>query len=134
MNLATDELLAAAAELPHLQDLRIACNSKISDGAWRHLKDLPDLETLYLRGMRDSAMANLAGLTHLRVLSITNTEVTDAGLASLKGLPRLQTLNLTGTKVTNTGITDLQAALPNCKICSAKGRPSGSSQLRSSAR
>jgi hypothetical protein len=116
VNLATDEFLAAAAELPHLQDLRIACNSKISDGIWEHLKDLPELESLYLRGMRDSAMVNLAGLTHLRVLYITNTDITDAGLTSLKSLPRLQTLNLTGTKVTRAGIADLQVTLPNCKI------------------
>jgi hypothetical protein len=116
VNLASDELLEATAELPHLQDLRIACNSKISDGAWEHLKDLAEVETLYLRGMRDSATVNLAGLTQLRVLYITNTDVTDAGLASLKSLPRLQTLNMTGTKVTRAGITDLQVALPNCKI------------------
>jgi hypothetical protein len=116
VNLATDELLEATAELPHLRELRIACDSKISDGAWRHLKDLPELESLYLRGTRDSAMVNLAGLAHLHVLYITNTDVTDAGLASLKSLPRLQTLNLTGTKVTKFGITDLQAALPDCKI------------------
>src|SRR5260221_4640277 len=116
VNLASDELLEATAELPHLQDLRIACNSKISDGAWERLKDLREVETLYLRGMRDSATVNLAGLTHLRVLSITNTDITDVGLPSLKSLSRLQRLDLMGTKVTRAGITDLHAALPNCKI------------------
>jgi hypothetical protein len=122
VNLASDEYLDAAAELPDLRDLRIACDSKISDRAWENLTRLTSLESLYLRGIRDSAMSNLRGLSRLRLLDITNTDITDAGLVNLKGLKGLRTLNLGGTKVTDAGVASLRAALPNCRIADRRGR------------
>ncbi len=141
INVATDDFLESAADFPHLRDLRIGCDSKISDGAWEHLKQLTTLESLYLRGMRDSAMSNLTPLNRLRLLYIIDTDVNDPGLAYLKGLNQLHTLELTGTKVTDEGICDLlkgfsqlqrldlrgtkvtqegireiRAALPGCKL------------------
>jgi hypothetical protein len=140
-NLASDDFVESAAACPHLRDLGIYCDSKISDGAWEHLKQLTTLESLRLRGMRDSAMSNLAPLVRLRHLYVINTNVGDAGLVHLKGLSQLETLELTGThvtdagvlellkdfrqlktldlrgtKVTSAGIRELHAALPGCRI------------------
>ena len=140
VNLGSDELLAAAGELPHLKALRIFCDSKITDGGLAHLKGLTELQSLYLRGVHDSGMASLNGLTQLQALYVTQTnlsdaglaplqglcqlrelylsqtQITDAGLVHLSGLTNLQTLDLHGTKVSVAGVKDLQKALPNCKI------------------
>ena len=43
VNVGTDEFLEAAADLPHLRALRIACDSKISDHAWEKLKGLTEI-------------------------------------------------------------------------------------------
>ena len=122
INLASDEYLDATSELPDLRDLRIACDSKISDRAWENLTRFTSLESLYLRGMRDSATSNLCGLNRLRLLYITNTDITDAGLVNLKELHALRTLNLGGTKVTDAGVASLRAALPNCRVTDHRGR------------
>ena len=66
-----------------------------------------ELETLYVRGIRDAGMANLCGLTRLRTLSVTQTNVTDAGLVYLKDLTQLEELNLTATKITDAGLENL---------------------------
>ena len=64
----------------------------------------------------DAQMAHLARLTHLRVLWLQETKVTDAGLAHLAGLTQLKCLFLEHTKVTDAGVKKLQQALPNCQI------------------
>ncbi len=107
VNLATDEMLDAAAELSDLRGLRIACNSTISDRAWDNLKRLTALESLFLRGIRDPGMQSLCGLNRLRQLSITRTDIGDEGLANLAGLSKLEMLDLSGTNVSDAGLAGL---------------------------
>ncbi len=47
---------------------------------------------------------------------LSGPEVTDAGLAHLAGLTALKELDLTRTDVTDVGVAELQKALPNCSI------------------
>ena len=61
-------------------------------------------------------MEHLKGLTRLKQLYLTGTQVTDAGLVHLKGLNNLSVLTLSGTQVTDEGKRDLQQALPNMAI------------------
>jgi len=61
-------------------------------------------------------MAHLTGLTALKELVLSYTQVTDAGLAHLTGLTALEHLYLDGTQVTDAGVAKLQQALPNCSI------------------
>jgi hypothetical protein len=116
VNVGTDEFLEAAGDLSHLRNVRIACDSKISDRAWKNLKGLTELESLYLRGIDDIGMANLSGLLQLRTLHVDSPGVTDAGLASLKGLNGLRTLELWQTHASGAGVKELRSALPQCKI------------------
>ena len=56
-------------------------------------------------------MEHLKGLTHLRLLCLFDTQVTDAGLEHLKGLTRgLETLELSGTRVTDEGVKSFRQA------------------------
>jgi len=55
--------------------------------------------------------AQFKGLTQLRVLGLSGTQVTDAGLQHLKGLTQLRKLYLNNTKVTNAGAESLRKAL-----------------------
>ena len=61
-------------------------------------------------------MAHLQGLTNLRTLNLTSTEITDPSLVHLKGLTGLGNLYLHNTQVTDAGVANLQQALPNCMI------------------
>jgi WD40 repeat protein len=51
----------------------------------------------------------LAVLDGLRLLDLSETQVTDAGLAHLRGLTHLQVLNLGGTDVSDAGVLHLRA-------------------------
>jgi hypothetical protein len=50
------------------------------------------------------------------MLNLIGTRVTDSDLVQLKGLTQLRALHLTSTNVTDEGVKKLQQALPNCKI------------------
>lgn len=56
----------------------------------------------------DASLAQLQGLTNLRLLNLCNTQITDAGLVHLKGLTGLQELYLTDTHVTDVGLAHLR--------------------------
>jgi hypothetical protein len=61
-------------------------------------------------------LKELAGLKHLRTLSLRGAKVTDAGLKELAGLDGLLDLNLSFTQVTEAGAAELRKALPDCKV------------------
>jgi hypothetical protein len=64
---------------------------------------------LYSKTVRDSDLALLEGLMHLRVLNLERTTVSDAGLKHLKGLTNLTELRLFGCpKVSDTGLEHLK--------------------------
>ena len=71
---------------------------------------------LWLGGAEDEDLAHLKGLTGLRELWLSGTQITDAGLAHLKGLTGLRELGLSYTKVTDAGVNSLRKALPGVNI------------------
>ena len=52
----------------------------------------------------DMALEHLKGLTNLKSLDFSDTQVTDAGLKHLKGMTSLECLNLFFTQVTDAGL------------------------------
>jgi internalin A len=115
-------------------------------GFGHHLKELPELRTIYLsdtqvtnaglsplakqaqlrvlhlslnRNVGDSGLAHLSGLTALEELHLTSTAVTDTGLSHLAGLTQLKTLSLGRTKIAGTGLSHLagMSRLESLDLC-----------------
>lgn len=82
----TDEMLAQAAEIPHLTVLKLGNCKQLTDAGVRHLAKLP----------------------RLRELDLSHTRVTDDGLKVLRELPGLRSLNLVMTMVTDAGLQHLE--------------------------
>jgi hypothetical protein len=66
----------------------------------------------------NSDLADLRGLTTLRIADLSHNNITDAGLENLKGLTSLTTLNLSFTGVTDAGLEHLKglAKLESLKL------------------
>ncbi len=87
------------------------CSDKDCRGTGPVFLELPG------QSITDEVLAEkVKGLTNLKDLRLSRTQVTDAGLVHLKGLTKLEWLHLDGTKVTDAGVQKLQKALPGCKI------------------
>lgn len=87
----------------------ISTQQLISNENLRHIKVMTKLEELTLpRWTNDSGLSNAAGLTNLKHLDISITNITDTGMSYLKNLNSLEKLTLHGTKVTSEGIKYLQ--------------------------
>ena len=57
-----------------------------------------------------------ADLEKVRVLYLTNPDITDVGLKELVKLQELKELWLGSIKITDAGVAELQLALPDCEI------------------
>ena len=75
-----------------------------------HLKELPSLQYLHLKGTQvsDAGLMHLKGLASLQTLRLEGTRVTDAGLVHLKGLSNLYWLVLETPPVTGAGLVHLK--------------------------
>lgn len=84
--------------------------TNITDAGLVHLKELTNIETLYIWGhqVTDAGLVHLKGLTKLQKLSLNRCQLTDAGLVHLKELTNLQVLALSGTLVTDAGLVHLK--------------------------
>lgn len=107
--------------------------SKFDSKAFALLKDIANLQELNLSAveLKDSDLANIAGLKNLAVLNLSASTVTDAGLAHLKNLGNLASLNLFNTKITDAGVKHL-TGLKNLKtlyIFESKITDAGAAEL-----
>ena len=96
-----------------------AAAEKINDaGGEAYCDDLIGGTTpwLYCQQITDAGMVHLKDLKNLEVLYLNHTRITDAGLVHLEGLTNLEYLNLEQTHVTDEGVKKLQEALPDCEI------------------
>jgi hypothetical protein len=64
----------------------------------------------------DADMDDVAFISELGDLNLSNTPITDAGLEKIEKLKYLSSITLRGTAVTDAGVKRLQEALPNAKI------------------
>jgi serine/threonine protein kinase len=111
--------LQEVSGLTRLRELLLK-NTRLSDAVFRHLIDLPNLETLGLAGTSltdDSLKSAVNRFKTLRVLDLRGVNgITDAGLKHLSQLPNLDHVQLTGTSATAAGVADLRKALPRCLV------------------
>jgi len=83
-------------------------NSQISRDGFGKLQQIPSLELdLSERRMSDDEIAELAKLTNLRSLRMSNTSIDDTSIASLSGLVELRELGLSQTDVSDAGVKKL---------------------------
>ena len=103
---AGDEELAELVEmglgsLPGLSDLRLR-HSRVTDDGLAVVTPMAQLEWLSLGpATTDAGLGHLRGLTGLKWLDLTDTQVSGEGLLQPGPLPALFLLNLTRTKITN---------------------------------
>ncbi len=131
---ADDTLLLALVKHPCLGALDLRAASKVTAQGFTTLKELPNLQRLYLGGtltteeatavgslrplqmlvlagckLTDAEVAKFAKLKNLKALDLMDTAVTDKGMDSLLALAKLEELNLSGTRVTDAGAKKLLA-------------------------
>jgi len=108
----TDAGLALLTPMTQLRELNLASlpnDSRIGDAGLVHLSALTNLRSLQLSGpnFTDAGLPEVAKLTGLQRLWLTNTKVSEAGLAHLTALPQLHNLNLSNTRVSDAGLAHL---------------------------
>jgi Leucine-rich repeat (LRR) protein len=132
---ADDTLLAALIKHPTLGSLDLRSAAKVTDKGFAALKELPNLQRLYLSGcslepadataigslrpltalvlggcrLSDAEVVKLAKLKNLKVLDLMDTPVSDKAVETLLTLTKLEELNLSGTRVTDAGAKKLTA-------------------------
>ena len=107
----------ALAGLPTLRDLRNLSlrDTRISDAALQHLRELPELEWVELghtdnqgTGIQGDGLKHLQTLPKLQYLFLTRTDVDDAALAHVSNMKGLVSLGLDFTKISDRGLKHLQ--------------------------
>ncbi|MEZ5943017.1 MAG: leucine-rich repeat domain-containing protein [Planctomycetaceae bacterium] len=97
------------------------------------LNDAGEIVELNLRGVTfDPGNTRIvAELKRLRVLNLSNTNVSDADLKPLNSLPRLEKLSLTGTKITDAGAMHIaqMKSLTHLDLCDTAITDKAFSQL-----
>jgi hypothetical protein len=118
-----DAALADLPALPRLRGLMIVGNLPVTlpDRGLDHVGKCLGLEELSINdlALSDDELAQLAGLTRLRLLHIRSAELTDSAMDTLAKLTSLENLTFTKSEgVTDPAIYRLVQQLPNLKIFS----------------
>ncbi|WP_146119177.1 hypothetical protein [Blastopirellula marina] len=143
--LVTDEDLAMVNGLNHLLVLDLR-GTQITDDAILQLTDLPLIEQLYVGGsvvtdteptlfharFTDAAVAPIAELSTLKVLSLAKTDIGDRGVELLPKLENLEVLFLLGTSVTDECVGPLSQmkSLKELHLQETRVTPEGLARLR----
>lgn len=135
---ATDEALAAVAELKELEVISSWSTKSVTDKGIRHLAGLKNLREIYFDAGRlgDGAMAIFGTLPNLEVLRmLIGNEISDSGLRHLRGASRLRELAIgMGSKpITDAGVEHLLelTSLENLNLQDSRISPAGVAKLLS---
>lgn len=116
-----------------LTQLTLPGRHSVTDGGLSFLCRLSLLTELDLTDythVSDQGVAQLATMTRLKKLSLSNTQVTDAGLPPLRNLQELLELCLDRTAVTSRGVAGLVTCLPHLQVLGLASTPVGDSVVR----
>lgn len=111
-------------DFPALQVLSLG-DRAVGPEALRQIGKLETLRCLLIYNgaqIDDQRLAELSGLTNLRVLVIDKSHITDEGLRRLSGLANLEVLELDHAPIHGDGLKYL-APLNNLKLISLRGTP-----------
>ena len=106
----TDEGFARLEALTNLESLNLYC-IVVHHGDLRHIAGLTKLRSLDLTGTEmvgDAEMRYLRPMSELRSLTLYGARVTDAGLENIAGLTKLRSLDIQATGVTDAGLAALE--------------------------
>ena len=113
----SDEGLKELAALPHLEELDLRL-SLVSDEGIKHLLEFPALAKLDLgnnRRLSGACLPTVARLEHLTELRLPYATIDD-DLPHLHSMQNLRVLDLTERQVSDEAVEALQKHLPQCKI------------------
>ncbi|MEX2120313.1 MAG: hypothetical protein WD847_12020 [Pirellulales bacterium] len=113
-----DEHLIHLTHLSRLERLDLPNNPQISGSFLEHIADLPNLQSLVLRGsgISDEYLVHLKRTKKLQSLMLDGTQVTDAAVIHLQDLTSLQNLDVTDTGVSRAAVAVIKASLPQASI------------------
>ncbi|XP_041718056.1 uncharacterized protein LOC121550043 isoform X2 [Coregonus clupeaformis] len=116
-----------------LTQLTLPGRHSVTDAGLTFLSRLSLLSELDLTDythVTDHGVTQLATMTRLKRLSLSNTQVTDAGLPSLRSLQELLELCLDRTAVTSRGVAALVTCLPHLQVLSLASTQVGDTVVR----
>jgi hypothetical protein len=111
--ISNDAVRMIAEFFPHLVNLNLSSNARLTDAAAREIAKLRELETLELLfcDFGEFAMLHIASLPKLRMLDIrANMTIGNGGMRTLARLPALRALRHRSSAVTDDGMRALAEA------------------------
>ncbi len=114
------EIVKNRLDLMSIYLVRILSTTTLLSADLRYLKELPELEHLYLsmQLIVPEDLLWLKGLQRLRILTLIGKEINDEHLSKLPRFPKLEMVDIQMTGVTEMGIKNLAKKFPATKICS----------------
>lgn len=105
-------------------DLQSLFLYNIDDSVLSNLAHLTGLQEIYISDAQitDQGLAMLRPLSALKRISIYHTAIGDQGLVSLALVPGLKWLTCSGTSITEEGLNLFRRVMPGCKAVSFKWR------------
>lgn len=100
--------LPALRKMPAIRSVRIEY-AAIGSATLATFDELPELESISLNGCNidDDMLLELADVSRLKMLNLSNTQVSGTGVKALRDLPRLTHLNLDGAPITEDGLAEI---------------------------
>ncbi len=84
--------------------------------AFRELSEVREIDLSGVAGIADDDLMHLSRLSHLEVLNLDATAISNAGLAHLAKLPALRELSVSSTRVTDLGLEELRRTHPDLSV------------------
>ncbi|XP_001656340.2 uncharacterized protein LOC5577234 [Aedes aegypti] len=118
--LKNEQLIKFTLNAPTIERLELAFCNKLSDKAFKHLADMPDLEELRLWAINVSKTIDERMICPKlkKVIFYFNDNIEDSTLEALaKKLPHLRLLVLYDCyRISPQGVADLRKTMPNCNV------------------